>query len=63
MSYFSLDTLFKNLNKDNFKYLRQEVGSNVLDVVKQNEFYPYEYMSDFEKFEENSQTDNVFIVH
>ena len=63
MSYFSLDTLFKNLNKDNFKYLRQEVDSNVLDVVKQNEFYPYEYMSDFEKFEENSQTDNVFIVH
>ena len=52
MSHFSLDTLFRNLNKDDFKYLRQEFGSNVLDVVKQNEFYPYEHISDFEKFEE-----------
>ena len=49
---FSLDSLVKNLNKDDFKYLNQEFDNNVLDVVKQKGFYPYEYMSDFEKFKE-----------
>ena len=27
-------------------------NNNVLDLVKQKEFYPYEYMRDFEKFKE-----------
>ena len=35
-----------------FKYLSQESVDNVLDLVKQKGFYPYEYMSDFEKFKE-----------
>ena len=48
----SLDSLVKNLAKDNFKYLSQELDNNVLDLVKQKGFYPYEYMSDFEKFKE-----------
>ena len=48
----SLDSLVKNLNKDDFKYLGQEFDNNVLDLVKQKGFYPYEYMSDFEKFKE-----------
>ena len=26
-------------------------NNNILDVVKQNGFYPYEYLSDFEKIE------------
>ena len=39
------------MNKDDFKYLRQEFDSNVLDLVKQKGFYLYEYMSDFGKFE------------
>ena len=46
----SLDSLVKNLNKDYFKYLSQETDNNLLDLVKQKQFYPYEYMSDFEKF-------------
>ena len=46
-----LDSLAKNLNKDDFRYLTQEFGNNVWDLVKQKEFYPYEYMSDFEKLE------------
>ena len=48
----SLDSLVKNLSmiKDDFKYLHQEFDNNVLDLVKQIAFYPYEYMSDFEKF-------------
>ena len=46
----SVDTLFRHLNNDDFKYLSQEFDNNVLDLVKQKEFYPYEYMSDSEKF-------------
>ena len=30
----SLDSLVKNLNRDDFKYLSQESNSKVLDVVK-----------------------------
>ena len=52
LSSSSLDSLVKNLNKDDFKYLSQEFDNNVLDLVKQNGFYPYEYMSNFEKFKE-----------
>ena len=48
----SLDSLVKNLNKDDFKYLSQEFDNNVLDLVKEKGFYRYEYMSDFEKFGE-----------
>ena len=48
----SLDSLVKNLAKDGFKYLSQEFDNNVLDLVKQKEFCPYEYMSDFENFKE-----------
>ena len=48
----SLDSLIKNLGKNDFKYLAQEFDSKVLDLVKQEVFYPYEYLSDFEKFKE-----------
>ena len=48
----SLDSLVINLGKDDFKNLSQEFDNNVLGLVKQKGFYPYEYMSDFEKFKE-----------
>ena len=32
---FSLDSLFKNLTKNDFKYLSQEFDNNILDLVKQ----------------------------
>ena len=48
----SLSSLVKNLNKDDYKSLSQEIDNNVLDLVKQKVFYPYEYMSDFENFKE-----------
>ena len=41
--------LVKNLSKGDFKYLSQEFDNNILDLIKQKAFYPYEYMSDFEK--------------
>ena len=38
--------------RKNFKYLSQEFGSEVLNLVKQKEFYLYEYTSGIEKFTE-----------
>ena len=46
----SLDSLVKNLGKDDFKYLSQGFDNNVLDLVKQKGVYPSEYMSNFKKF-------------
>ena len=42
----SLDSLVKNFNKDDFKYLSQEFDNNVLDLFKQKGLYLYEYMPD-----------------
>ena len=42
---FSRDMFIKKLNKDDFKFPSQEFDNNILDLVKQKEFYPYEYMS------------------
>ena len=37
---FPLDSLVKNLDKNDFKYLSQEFDNNVLDLVKQKGLYP-----------------------
>ena len=46
----SLDSLVKNLSKDDFKYLSQEFDNNVLDLVKKKGFHPFEYATDFQRF-------------
>ena len=56
----SLDSLVKNLIKDDFKYLSQEFNNNVLDLVRQKGFSPYKYMSYFEKFNEKSLSKEMF---
>ena len=56
----SLDSSVKNLSKDDFKHLSNEFDNNVLDLVKQKEFYPYEDMSNFEKFKEESPSKETF---
>ena len=56
----SLDSLVKNVSKDDFKYLSQEFDNSILDLVKQKEFYPYEYMSDSEKFKEEFPSKEKF---
>ena len=48
----SLDKLVKNLSGEDFKYLVEEFGSKNLDLLKQKDAYPYEYMNSFEKFHE-----------
>ena len=45
----ALDSLVEKLCKNNFKYLSQEFGNSLLDLVRRKGFYPYEYMSDSEK--------------
>ena len=56
----SLDSLVKKLNKNDFKYLSQEFGNNVLDLVKQKRLFPNEYMSDFQKFREGLPSKEKF---
>ena len=46
--------------KDDFEYLSQEFDNNVLDLVKQKGFSPYEYMSNFEKFKEELHSKEQF---
>ena len=55
-----LDGLVKNLSNDDFKCLSQEFGDNLLDLVKQKAFYPYEYMGNFEKFKEQLPSKEKF---
>ena len=47
----SLDELVKNLSDEDFKYL-VEFGSEYLEILKQKSAYPYEYMNNFERFNE-----------
>ena len=56
----SLDSLVKNLSEDDFKNLSQEFDNNVLHLVKQKGFYPYEYMTDFKKFKEELPSKEKF---
>ena len=46
----SLDSLVKNVAKDDFNYMSQEFTNIVLDLVEQKRLHPYEYMIDFGKF-------------
>ena len=50
----SLDKLVKNLSDKDFKYLAEEFGSENLELLKQKDAYPYEYMNmnSFERFNE-----------
>ena len=46
----SLEKLVKNLTEDNLKYLTEEFGSKNLEILKQKDAYPYEYINSFKKF-------------
>ena len=48
----SLDKLTKNLSDKDFKYLVEEFGFKNLEILKQKDAYPYEYMNNFERFNE-----------
>ena len=40
--------------------MSQEFDNTELDLVKQKDFYPYEYMIDFEKTQEQLQSKEMF---
>ena len=48
----SLDKLIKNLSDEDFKYLLEEFDSKNLELLKQKGAYPYEYINNFERFNE-----------
>ena len=48
----SLDKLVRNLTDNNFKYLTEEFGFKNLELLKQKDAYPYEYMDSFKRFDE-----------
>ena len=53
----SLDALVKNLSEMDFKYLLQELGGDLLELVKQKGVYPYEYTDSFKRFSEDKVPD------
>ena len=52
--------MVKSLSNDHFKYLSQEIDSNVLNLIKQEGFYHDWYMSNFEKFKEKLPSKEKF---
>ena len=52
----SLDKLVKNLSDEDFEYLVVEFGSENLELLKQKDAYPYEWMNSFERFNEEKLT-------
>ena len=53
----SLEKLVKNLSDNDFKYLTEEFGSKNLELLKQKDAYPNDYMDSFKKFGEEKLPD------
>ena len=52
MQFMNLKNLVQNSQKIKFNDLSQEFNEKQLELVKQKEYYPYEYMNNFERFDE-----------
>ena len=53
----SFEKLVKNLSDNDFKYLTEKFGSEKLELLKQKDAYPYEYMGSFKRFSEEKLPD------
>ena len=53
----SLVKIFKNLADSNFKYLTEKCSSKNLELSRQKDAYPYQYMNSFERFSEETLPD------
>ena len=53
----SLENLVKNLSDNYFKYLTEEFVSKNLELLKQKDAYPYEYLGSFKRFGEEKLPD------
>ena len=58
----SLDSLFKNLGKEFFKYLSQELDNNKLDLVKQKECFIMSIWAILKSLKKNCLAKGGFIV-
>ena len=56
----SLEKLIKNYSENDFKYLTKEFGSKKLNLLKQKDAYPHEYMDSFKRFNKEKVTGNEF---
>ena len=45
------------MSDNDLKYLTQEFGSKNLELLKQKDAYPYEYMDSFKRLSENKLPD------
>ena len=57
---FSIEKLVKNLSEDALIYLTKEFGSKNLELLKQKDAYPYEYMDNFKRFSEEKLPDKKY---
>ena len=53
----NLEKLVKNLSDNDFKYLTEEFGSKNLELLKQKDACPYEYMDNFKRYDEEKLPD------
>ena len=51
---FSLEKLVKNLSDNDFKHLTKEFSFKNLELLKQKDAYPCEYMNSFKRFSEKN---------
>jgi len=51
---FSLESLAKNLSLSDMKYTAQEFSNEKFDLMKKKGVYPYDYMDNFEKFNDEN---------
>ena len=56
----SLEKLVKNLSDNDFNYLTEKFGSKSLELLKQKDAYPYEFMNSFERFGEEKFPDKKY---
>ena len=54
---FMNPSLEKNFSDNDFKYLTEEFGSKNLELLKQKDAYPYEYMDSFKRLDEEKLPD------
>ena len=58
----SLEKQVKNLSDNDFKYLTKKIVSKSLELLKQKDVYPYEYMDSFKRFNEEKLPDKEFFT-
>ena len=52
-----MNSSLEKLLKNDFKYLTEEFGCKNLELLKQKDSYPYEYMNSFKRFSEEKLPD------